>query len=214
MAFDPAAQLRIYNGALLMLGSRRLATLTDDVESRYVLDQIWDNGALKRVLQHGWWKHAMRTVQLTYDPDFTSSFGYKYSFDSPDDLVRLYSMCSDEFFTCPIDQYQDEGKKWFCDYTEIFLRYVSDGDDYGLDVTKWPESFTEYVEGYMALKAVKRITDSQADQEELIKDVRLLKTKAKSEDALREPTGFVVASGWSVARGGCDNGRRKQHPYR
>jgi len=207
-------RLSIYNGALLMLGSRRLASLSDDVESRYVLDQIWENNFLQRVLQHGFWKHAMRTVKISYDPDFTASFGYHYSFDIPDDLVRLYSLCTDEYFYCPVDQYQDDGSRWYSDYTDLYVRYVSNGDDYGLDFSKWPESFTEYVEGYLALKSVKRITDSQTDQEQLVKDVRDLKVKAKSEDALREPVGLTVPSGWAVARGGYESGRRRQHPYR
>lgn len=215
MAFDPTAQLAIYNAALVdFLGSKRLGSLSDNVESRYILDQIWDNGFLDRVLQHGWWKHAMRAVKITYDPDYTASFGFTYSFDKPSDFVRLYSMTSDEFFRTPVDQYQHDRGKWFCDYQEIYVRYVSNGDDYGLDVALWPESFKEYVEGYLALKAVKRITDSQADKEELTKEVRDLKIKAKSEDALEEPTGLVVPSGWAVARGGYENGRRRQHPYR
>lgn len=216
MAIDPADQLSLYNGALLMLGSRKLASLSEEVESRRVLDQIWDNGGLRRVLQHGWWKHAMRTVKITYDPDFTASFGYTYSFDIPSDLVRLYSLCTDEFFTTPLNLYQDDGSRWYCDLQEIYVRYVSDGDEYGSDVSKWPESFTEYVEGYLALKAVKRVTDSKVDQDELRADVKTLKIKAKSEDALREPVGFTVPTNWQMARQqfGSNNSRWKNHPYR
>lgn len=214
MALSSAERLQLYNGALLMLGSRRLASVSEDVESRYVLDSIYDNNGVKRCLQHGWWKHAMRTVKVSYDPDFTTPFGYTYTFDIPDDLVRLYSLCLDEYYTTPVQMYQDDGQHWFSDYTEMYVRYVSDGDSYGLDYSKWPESFREYVEGYFALKAVKRITDSQTDQDVLKEDVRQLKIKAKSEDALREPTGLVVPSGWSIARSGNNYGRRRDHPYR
>jgi hypothetical protein len=215
MAIDPADQLDIYNGALLMLGSRKLASLSEEVESRRVLDQIWDNNGVKRTLQHGWWKHAMRTVQITYDPDFTASFGFTYSFDIPTDLVRLYSLCSDEFYTTPLNVYQDDGSRWYCDLQEIYVRYVSDGDDYGMDCSKWPESFREYVEGYFALKAVKRITDAKVDADDLKEEVRKLKVRAKSEDALREATGWTVPTGWQVARQRYgNNSRYKNHPYR
>lgn len=215
MSFDPSAQLALYNGALLMLGSRKLSSLTEEVESRRVLDQIWDNQGVKRTLQHGWWKHAMRTIQLTYDPDFTAAFGYTYSFDIPTDLVRLYSLCTDEFFTTPVQQYQDDGSRWYCDLQSLFIRYVSDDDDYGMDHTKWPESFREYVEGYLALKSIKRITDAKVDADDLKADVHMLKIKAKSEDALREPTGWTVPSGWSVARSQYGtNSRFRNHPYR
>lgn len=214
MSIDSASKLQLYNGALLMLGSRKLASLTEEVESRRVLDQIYDNGGIRRVLQHGFWKFGMRTIRLEYDPDFTTPFGYTYTFDMPSDLVRLYSLCSDEFFTTPVQLYQDDGTHWFCDLTQLYIRYVSDGDDYGMDYAKWPESFREYVEGYFALKAVKRITDAKADAEDLARDVHLLKIKAKSEDALREPTGLTVPSGWSVARSYSSNSRYYKHPYR
>lgn len=214
MAIDPAARLQLYNGALLMIGSRRLASLSENVESRLVLDQVWDNNALKRVLQHGFWKHAMRTVKISYDPDYTPAFGFTRVFDFPEDFVKLYSICSDEFFTNPILMYQDDGSKWYTDLDEIYVRYVSDGDDYGLDVSKWPESFTEYLEGYIALKSVKRITDAKVDADDLKADVQRLKIRAKNEDALREPVQFTVPSGWSVARSRHSFGRSKQHPYR
>ena len=38
MALD---QLAIYNGALQLIGSRRLASLDEDRETRYELDEIW-----------------------------------------------------------------------------------------------------------------------------------------------------------------------------
>ena len=207
-------QLSIYNGALRMIGERRLADLSEDVESRYVLDDIWDDNGIKRCLEKGFWLHAMRAVELDYDPDFTTPFGHKYTFEFPSDFVKLYSLCTDEFFTHSVALYQTEGNFIFCDYTKLYMRYVSDDASYGMDMSLWPETFTEYVEGYFALRAIKVLTDAQTDEQELKDDVKKLLTKAKSESALREPTGLVEPSGWAIARSRLDYGRRRQHPYR
>jgi hypothetical protein len=59
-----ATKLQIYNAALRHLGDLRLATITDDVEARYELDEVWS-----RVVEHcftlGLWNFATRTQQLT-----------------------------------------------------------------------------------------------------------------------------------------------------
>lgn len=204
----------IYNGALLMLGERKLADLTEEIEARFVLDDIWDNGGIDRCLEKAFWHHAMRSVKVANDPDFTTPFGHKYTFDIPLDLIRLWSLCTDEFFTNPVALYQTEGSFWFSDYTEMYVRYVSNGNDYGMNFSMWPESFTEYVEGYFATKAIKRLTDAKVDADDLKEDVRKLLTRAKSNDAMKEPTGLTVPSGWSIARSRLDYGRRRQHPYR
>ena len=46
MAITNSDRLDVYNGALRRLGSRRLASLTENREPRRVLDDIWNNGAL------------------------------------------------------------------------------------------------------------------------------------------------------------------------
>ena len=57
-------KLSIYNGALSILGERRLASLTENREPRYKLDDVWDNNFVRRLLQMGQWQFAQRTVQL------------------------------------------------------------------------------------------------------------------------------------------------------
>jgi len=58
-------QLSIYNGALNILGERKLADLDENREPRYELDDIWDNEMIDRVLQFGLWNFAARSVELT-----------------------------------------------------------------------------------------------------------------------------------------------------
>ena len=207
-------RLSIYNGALLMLGSRRLSSLSENVESRRTMDDIWDGGGVDHCLEKGFWKHAMRSVMLDYSPSVEPPFGYRRAFDKPTDLIKLYSICSDEFYTWPLIAYQDEGEFWFTDDDSIYVRYVSNDVAAGLDMSLWPESFTRYVEGYFAYRAVKRLTDSQMDSEVLEKQVRKLLVEAKANDALKEPTKHTVPTSWQQARLGTESFRRRYHPYR
>lgn len=204
-------KLSIYNGALLMTGSRRLASLTENVESRRVLDDIWDNGGVRRCLEKGFWNHAMRTVRADYSPSVEPPFGYQYAFDKPTDYVKTYSICTDEYFKNPLLNYHDELNYWFSDYETLYIRYVSSDEDYGMDMSQWPGSFTEYVEGYFALKAIKRLTDAAADKNDLKEDVRKLLIHAKASDALKDPIQFAPETSWQRSRHGV---MRRRPPYR
>ena len=81
------SKLSIYNGALTIIGERKLASLTENREPRYKLDEIWDNDMIDRCLQMGQWKFAKRTVELTASPSVTPSFGFQYAFEQPADHV-------------------------------------------------------------------------------------------------------------------------------
>lgn len=207
-------QLSIYNGALIAMGSRILATLSDNVESRRVLDAVWNSGQFpKHCLEKGYWKHAMRTATLT--PSVTTPpTGWTYAYDQPSDFVKTYSLCVDDRFVTPLQDFLNEGTHWYCEENPIYLRYVSNGASYGLSYALWPESFTRYVEHALALRVVKRITDAKTDADDLKVDTKRLLAEAKANDALKEPVKFPIPGTWQNARLNGNWGRRHQHPYR
>ena len=100
-------KLSIYNAALIILGTRTLATLTDSVESRRVFDVLWPE-VRDHCLQQGHWKFAHRTVKLDYNPSITPSFGLTRAFTKPDDFVRTSNFCYDEFLIIPVIEYTEE----------------------------------------------------------------------------------------------------------
>ena len=198
-----ATQLGLYNEALTRhLGERRIATLTEERGPRRQLDDIWDHGFIKSVLEAGQWNFAMRTVKVDFSTSIDPEFGYIRAFDHPDDLVRVVAVCQDEYFNRPILRYQDEGAFWFCDYDDIYVRYVSNGASYGGDIANWPESFTRWAAGYMATQAVSLVTKSKTDPEKLEKKVKKLKINAQSIDAMRDPTRFAPEGRWTSSRRG------------
>jgi len=206
-------KLALYNGALRILGERKLASLTENREPRRVLDGIWDAGAQRYCLEQGQWDFAMRTAAIDYTASITPSFGYQRAFEKPSDFVRLCGMASDEYFNSPLTAYTDEAGYWFADLDVLYVRYISDDTSYGLDLSLWPETFIRYVETYLAAEACMRIMQNQTAAERLEQRLRKRLTDARSKDAMGGPAQFMPQGSWSRARtGGGWYGRERGRP--
>ena len=195
-----ATRLSLYQGALRALGARSITALTENRESRRVLDQIWNDGAVADCLEQGYWKWAIRTQEITYDSSIDPDYGYQYAFAQPSDFVRLYSICSDENFDNPITRYVDEAGYWYSDYDTIYVQYVSDDSNYGTNYSLWAGSFTSYVELYLASEGCVRITQSDTKQDRIDKRLKAALLSARSKDALKNPVKFMHPGSWSSAR--------------
>lgn len=200
-------KLTLFNDSLLLCGERFLASLTEERESRRLLDQVYDSGGIKACLEAGQWNFAMRSVQIDYDSGISPGFGYSRAFVKPTDWVLTSALCSDEFFRSPITRYWDEASYWYSDLDTMYVRYVSNDATYGMDYGKWPESFREYVAEYFANRIIRKLTDSE--EEEAKSDKRLKKKllHAKSRAAMADPTMFPAPGSWVMSRGGSGFGR-------
>lgn len=201
-------KLSLYNGALVVLGERKLADLTENREPRYRLDDVWDNDLIDRVLKMGQWKFAKRTVELQASPSVTPSFGYQYAFDRPSDFIRTIAVCHDEYFNMPITRYENEASWWFCDQETIYVAYVSNDTQWGSDFTLWPPNFTEMVEHYLAMKAGPRIKGVDISSKTLAQWWKHWLLEAKATDAMESPAKFPPKGGWSRSRQGFRGGQR------
>lgn len=204
MAVSPEIKLSIYNTALRHLGSRELASLTENREPRRVMDGIWgtDNDVVKYALSRGEWNFALRTIRADYDPSIEPDFGFLRAFEKPDDFVRLAGMGSDEYLRVRLtnDEYLDEGGYWFADLDEIYVRFVSTDDGYGMDSSRWTPSFRRYIEFYMAAQACERINNSGSKREVLLRDAGMLLKEARSSDAMNEGSKPLPQGQWSRSR--------------
>lgn len=197
-------RLALYNGALALLGERSLSSLTESVESRRLLDEIWTrgNGADRAVLEQGLWNFAIKTLKIDYDAAVTSQFGFRRAFGKPTDWVRTVSMCSDEYFYNPLNgrEFIDERGYWWADLDALYVRYVSDASDYGTDLSLWPETMTLYAHAYLAREIAPRLKSSMTDDLEKLARRRL--KDARSKDAMNEGTGIPPLGSWAQARYG------------
>ena len=209
-----ATKLSIYNGALTVIGERKLATLTDNVESRFKLDDVFDNNLIRRVLQMGQWNFASRSVELQASTTITPSFGFQFAFDKPTDFVRTMGVWQDEFKSMPLTAYDDESQWLFAELETIYLMYVSDDTQFGGDLSLWPPNFTEMVEHYMAFKVAPRLAGLQFSSTDLEAKWKRWLSESKAVDAMESPVGVKPQGSWARARQGFrsnhDRGRRNQ----
>lgn len=193
-------RLQTYNGALRAQGSRLLATLTDDVESRYVLDDAWDNNAVQYCLETGYWAFAMRASKLDTDPDIAPKFGFPYGFTKPSDYIKLSQIAANEYFTFPLQFYADEQDKWYTALSTIYVQYLSNDSSYGFNYAAWPQSFANLVQVYLALQTNLRITKSMEIQKKLEDQFQKTLRDARSKNAMNQPAKFMPAGTWNRAR--------------
>ncbi len=203
-------KLSVYNGALTILGERKLASLTENRPPRHKLDDVWDNNMRERVLQHGQWSFAGRSVMLEASPSVTPAFGFQFAFDKPTDFVRTMQVAHDEYFNLPITRYSDEASWIFTDDEQIYFQYVSKDVQWGFDFSLWPGNFTEYVEHYLAYKVAPRLVGLNINDKELGRDMKRMLLEAKATDAMEGPAKFAPKGGWARSRQGFRSGSEER----
>lgn len=203
-----ATKLNLYNGALRLLGERKLNTIDEDRKPRHLLDDVWDDGLIDTVLEQGFWNFAVRAVKLDKSITAIPAFGHTNAFDKPNDWVRTVGICNDEFFKSPLLDYIEETGFWFAEIDPIYVRYVSNDAAYGSDFNRWPETFTRYVEAYLASEIAYVLTQSDTKLRVVLGLTHQRMIDARSKDAMNEATAFPPPGSWTLARGGTRGSRR------
>lgn len=193
-------RLKIYNGALRALGERKLASLSENREPRRILDDAWDNGLVRECLEAGLWTFAMRTSRLDYDPSIEPDFGYTKIFTKPDDYINTNELATDEYFRSPLVDYRDEAGFIATNYETIYISYVSDHEDYGFDMSRWPMSFCRFVELSLALEASPHFSLTKVKIQDIEQRAIIAKRSALGKDALKKPPKDVPLGSFVSAR--------------
>lgn len=202
-------RLQLYNSALLLLGQRNLASLSENREPRRLLDHVWDTGAVDYCLEQGQWKFATRTVRLYSDPSIAPDFGLQFGYVKPDDFIRTMAVCSDEYFSFPFEGYSDDAGVWFFDVEPIYIKYVSNDSQFGGDLSLWPQSFVKYVAAYLATEICEQLTQSATKKAALQKLQDDLLLKAASKDAMAGPSARLPSGSWTNSRLGRRSNRER-----
>jgi hypothetical protein len=199
------SRLKIYNDALILLGERALASLTENREPRRLLDQVWTNDGIEQCLEEAQWYFAMRGVRIDLDPAVSTDFGYANAFSKPDDWVLTSALCVDDHFQVPLTRYTDESGYWYSDETVIYVKYVSDDAAFGNNLAIWPRSFTEFVAAHFASKIA-----FKTGGEDLFKKMLAVRDeflgRAKNKAAMVLPTRFPAQGSWTRSRRGYRGG--------
>lgn len=205
-------KLSLYNQALGHLVERKLKSLTEAREPRRVLDDFWDP-CVAYCLERKSWNFAFRAQLIDKSASVVPSFGFSNAFLIPDDWVRTHLMSSSETLSPPLLQVREEAGYWYCDVDPLYVQYVSNDPAYGMDLSRWPSSYADYVALDLAKRACKRVTGSSEllrGPEGLIKQSERASRVAAGNCAMNDPVGFAptgswVRSRWSGFRTGGDN---------
>jgi hypothetical protein len=204
-------RLKIYNGALLLLGELGLdltTGLSENREARRLLDLVWNDSGVGYCLEQAQWYFAMRSTRLDFNPAVEPAWGYSRAFDKPTDWVLTSGVFENEYLTEPLIHYADEASFWYSDREEIYVKYVSDDVNFGLDFARWPGSFTDYVKAYFASRVVHKIPSAASRVEFLLGPagrenkghVNQTLLIAKNKAAMTQPATFPFRGSWSRAR--------------
>lgn len=194
------SKLTLYNDALMWLGERKLASLSEAREPRRALDDAY-TVTLRYCLEQGFWNFAIRSVQADSSASVVPTFGYQYAFTKPNDFVRTYQVADNETFTPQLLTFVDEPNFWYANCDPLYIRYISDDVNYGGDLSLWPASFADWVALRMAVKTCKKITGADPD-DKLIRGEKRALADARSKDAMNEPPGFMPRQSWITSRQG------------
>lgn len=197
-------RLSVYNLALGHLREEKLGSLTESAEKRRALDTFWDQ-TVQECLEEGLWNFFVRAIQEDASTSLVPGFGWKYAFPIPTDWLRTVVVSSVETFTPPLDDYMEETGVWYANWTPLFIRYVSNDAQYGLDLSAWTAKFTAYVAFQLAEYACGRITGSDEllkGPDGIIKRCYRAKVRAKSNDAMNQAPAEMPTGTWARSRRG------------
>lgn len=193
-------RLGLYNAALLECQERDLASLSEECTARRALDAVWDGGFINSILADGQWRFATRSGEMEPDVSVDVLFGYENAYEIPSDHVRTIAVCQDERFEIPLLSYQVEAGFWYADLNPIFISYVSNDQDFGGDLSKWPAAFQRMAELDLAYRVHPRLTGSTADRAAIAKDLKRARLEAKSFEAMESPTRFSPPGRFVLSR--------------
>jgi hypothetical protein len=179
-------QLDLYNDALLLLGQRQLASLSEDREPRYRLDGAYGRDAIRYCLELVKPSFASSTAVLSA---FTPGATFDNSFTLPSDYVSVIKPFSDKKLDQEINRYIIEKDQLLCDYTTVYLRYTSDN----ITIDDWSPSFFRVVGAYLARETATRLSPDDYVIVEKKFQERVAAAQALEKDKVPVPRSSDVA---------------------
>lgn len=157
-------KIGIYNNALTLLGERKLSGIYEARTPRYVLDEVWDLGAVDYCLELAKPRFAHKTQALT-SPVVSTEHGIDSVYTLPADYKTIVGVYSDEDLTESIDRYMLEGRTIVTDVpTTIYLRYVTNT----IAMSSWTSAFSQMVVSYLAKESASKLNPSKIEESDKI----------------------------------------------
>ena len=199
-------KLLIYQKVCMELGQRTIMSLTDTGPIASYTNIIYNDAVLFCLAQGMWHTWAVRFVSIPASTDIQPQFGWTQAFDVPADFVRIAEIADNDLMYPPLDLYDQVagpgGNAFLANIGTLYLQYVSNDQNYGLNMAGWSSEFADYVATYIAWKICRQCGGSKQDADDLEMKVKRRHDDAASKDAADRPTGRLPPGNWTRARVG------------
>jgi len=144
MAID---KLVVYNGALALIGERKLASDSENRESRFRLDTLWEMGAVEFCLDMAK-PHWASSIEKLDTPTTVVDHSLSQQHDFPSDYISIVGLYSDPKLDQEVHRYIIQGRSVLTEYETVWLRYISNTP---VDTfTNWTPNFVQLVSAHLA----------------------------------------------------------------
>lgn len=193
MAID---KLAIYNNALLLLGQRALANITENRPPRHLLDGAYNLNAVQYCLEIVQPHFATKVITLS-SPSASVGHAMANTHTLPADYIKLVRVYSDDKLDQEVNRYFIEGRSIVSDYPVLYVRYITDSKvaTFG----EWTPSFVRVVAAYLAREiSIKSSPDEYSKIEALFLDRVEAARGLEKESAPDRPSATIntLVNGW------------------
>ena len=163
-----ATKAQLYKSAVLLIKQNAIGlAVTDDDAFVNTINLVYDE-ALRFALCAGDWNFATRTVSIEASENVSSGINdYAYAIEKPSDYAgRIVAISGNQRLDPPLDAYHEDGGfsgYIWCDVDPLYLRYISNGNEYRLNLADWHPAFERYFEYELAWRIAPQLTNMGED---------------------------------------------------
>lgn len=189
-----ASPTEICNSALVLIGDFRISNLNDGTELARKCDARYNPLRRELLRSHTWNFAAKREklAQLATDPVYE----FNNAFALPADYIRLIALDTQENGNAVAEYRIENSKRVLTDFESLYLTYVSDVTD----VSQFPHDFTEALTFGLARDLAISVAQSRSLADDMGREYRRLRTRAKSTDSIDDYSHALPAGTWNDFR--------------
>lgn len=184
-----SSAVSICNGALVLLGAERIASLADTSKRGMLCAERYPE-VLKQLLSAHPWKFALGKAELAADSEVpTGEWEYTYAFTEPSDCLRVLDIKGGA-------AWDSGGGKILSNDAPIFIRYIK----HETDTSKFSSFFDRALECVLALDMAYSLTQSSEAVKAITPIAEKAVAEARSFSAQTTSAKIIEADDWLNGR--------------
>ena len=194
-----ASQIEVVNGALRLIGTRRITALDQSSTEAVEAEDAWVKTRDATLRAHPW-NFAMKRASLAAHAD-APPWGFTTAYPIPADCLRVWAVKDVSWRDWSVERHgtaPDEVTAILANTTgALYVSYVQNVTD----VSQWDALAIRVLECNLALALSKKITDSNPDVQAIYEMRREALREAKVADAVENPPQDTGPDDFILARG-------------